>query len=118
MEVPINTKEKTVSIDKSAAHFGPVWLAPGISKLNAFTLLYVSYATIGLLVLITIRHARSVERTIANTHFSGCRYRGRPNWTASCLVCTRNSILTNNRENRAIILLDDWDPDTYLCHLG
>ncbi len=57
MEVPINTKEKTVSIDKSAAHFGPVWLAPGISKLNAFTLLYVSYATIGLLVLITISTA-------------------------------------------------------------
>jgi MFS family permease len=42
------------AIDKSARRFGPVWLAPGVSAGNMWTLLYGAFFTIGLLTFIGV----------------------------------------------------------------
>jgi MFS family permease len=43
-----------MEIDRSCTKFGPVWLAPGVSKSNALSLLYGAFFTIGLLTFIGI----------------------------------------------------------------
>jgi MFS family permease len=42
----------TATIDRSCARFGPIWLAPGVSRLNFSTLLYAAFFTIGLLTYV------------------------------------------------------------------
>lgn len=42
------------AIDTTAQKFGPVWLAPGISKANMWTLMYAAFFTIGLLTFVGI----------------------------------------------------------------
>lgn len=43
-----------MSIDTSCNKFGPVWLSPGVSKGNSWTLMYAAFFTIGLLTFIGI----------------------------------------------------------------
>jgi MFS family permease len=43
-----------MSVDTSCNKFGPVWLSPGVSKGNSWTLMYASFFTIGLLTFIGI----------------------------------------------------------------
>lgn len=43
-----------MSTDMSCNKFGPVWLSPGVSKGNAWTLMYAAFFTIGLLTFIGI----------------------------------------------------------------
>jgi len=42
------------AIDTSAKKFGPIWLAPGVSKGNMWTLMYAAFFTIGLLTFVGI----------------------------------------------------------------
>jgi MFS family permease len=42
------------SIDTKCAKFGPVWLAPGVSRANMSTLLYAAFFTIGLITFIGV----------------------------------------------------------------
>jgi len=43
-----------ITLDTTAKKFGPVWLAPGISKGNMWTLLYAAFFSIGLLTFVGI----------------------------------------------------------------
>ena len=43
-----------MSIDTGCSKFGPVWLAPGFDKSNAWTLMYAAFFTIGLLTFIGV----------------------------------------------------------------
>ncbi|MBL8644009.1 MAG: MFS transporter [Rhodospirillaceae bacterium] len=42
------------AVDTSAQKFGPIWLAPGISKANMWTLMYAAFFTIGLLTFVGV----------------------------------------------------------------
>jgi MFS family permease len=42
------------AIDTSAQKFGPIWLAPGVSRANMGTLLYAAFFTIGLLTFVGV----------------------------------------------------------------
>ncbi len=44
----------SVNIDRSCVKWGPVWLAPGISKSNMWTLVYAAFFTIGLLTFVGV----------------------------------------------------------------
>lgn len=44
----------TAPIDTSCAKWGPIWLAPGISRLNMWTLIYAAFFTIGLLTFVGV----------------------------------------------------------------
>ncbi|MDX2221246.1 MAG: MFS transporter [Rhodospirillaceae bacterium] len=41
-------------IDTGCQKWGPVWLAPGVTKINAWTLMYAAFFTIGLLTFVGI----------------------------------------------------------------
>lgn len=43
-----------MAVDTSCKKFGPVWLSPGVSKGNTWTLMYAAFFTIGLLTFVGI----------------------------------------------------------------
>lgn len=49
---PAGPVNKGARIDHSGLHFGPVWLVPGVTTLNAWSLALAAYTTIGLLTFV------------------------------------------------------------------
>ena len=48
MAGPVAAGDTSINIDRTGNKLGPIWLVPGISYLNVYTLLFASFASIGL----------------------------------------------------------------------
>ncbi|RMF97751.1 MAG: MFS transporter [Gammaproteobacteria bacterium] len=47
-----SSRGKPMSVDRSGRRFGPIWLAPGVSLVNAWSFAIAAYTTIGLLTFV------------------------------------------------------------------
>ena len=48
MAGPIASGNTSMEIDRTGNNIGPIWLVPGVSYLNVYTLLFAAFVSIGL----------------------------------------------------------------------